>query len=142
SGDLSDAASRLRKVMEETDDRELALVARLRLARVQIAQEKPDDAIATLNAVADPGAFAARFHEVRGDALYAKSDKAGALKEYLAARAGTGIGSVDAELLELKINDLEGEGITPAGDSAPSAAGGAAPTESAPKATDSATPSE
>lgn len=129
AGDFSDAAARLTKVMQESDDRELALVARLRLARLQIAQQKPDEAIATLNGVPDPGAFAPRFHEVRGDALYAKGDKAGALKEYLAARAGTSIGSVDAQLLELKINDLEGEGTASPDESAPKATGDSAPTE-------------
>ncbi len=69
-------------------DEELALVARLRLARVQLAQNKPDDALATLNG-GKAGAFEARFHDARGDVLFAKGDKAGALKEYEAARAGT-----------------------------------------------------
>ena len=35
----------------------------------------------------EPGEFAPRFAEVRGDVLLAKGDKAGALREYLAARA-------------------------------------------------------
>jgi predicted negative regulator of RcsB-dependent stress response len=100
---LPDAATRLSRVMDSSHDAELKLLARLRLARVQLAQDKPDTAIATLAAV-DPGAFAGRYAEVRGDALLAKGDRAGALKAYLAARNGGD--SVDGQLLQLKIDDL------------------------------------
>ncbi len=56
----------------------------------------------------DPGAFATRLADVRGDVLLAKGDRAGALREYLAARADDNKGRVDAELLDLKIRDLGG----------------------------------
>ena len=39
-------------------------------------------ALATLKGAADPGAYAPRFAEVRGDALLAKNDRDGALKAY------------------------------------------------------------
>jgi predicted negative regulator of RcsB-dependent stress response len=83
----------------------LALVARERLARVQIAQNAPEAALATLAAV-DPGSFAPRYHEVRADAFEAKKDFPAALKEYRAARAADGSGIVDPESLDLKIGDL------------------------------------
>src|SRR2546430_6084555 len=109
-GELDRAAGELAAVAENSKDRDLALVARLRLARVQIAQGKADGALATLNA-AQPGAFAAPYHEVRGDAYYAKGDKTAALKEYRGAQTGgaqtggaqTGAGD---SLLTLKIADL------------------------------------
>ena len=104
SGQLERAAAELGGVAEHSRDRDLALVARLRLARVQIAQGKPEAALATLGTSADTGAFAARYHEVRGDAYYAKGDKAAALAEYRNAQsAGEG---TDAALLGLKIADL------------------------------------
>ena len=53
--------------MDNSKDTELRHIARLRLARVLIDQGKPDDALKTLSDA--PGAFAARYHEVRGDAL-------------------------------------------------------------------------
>jgi predicted negative regulator of RcsB-dependent stress response len=106
ANDLPKADSLLRGVMERTKDDQLALVARMRLARVQLAQNKPDDALATLNG-APAGAFEARFHEVRGDVLFAKGDKPGALKEYLAALASADARSVDTQSLQLKINDLK-----------------------------------
>ncbi len=99
--------------MDRTKDDQLALVARLRLARVQLAQNKPDDALTTLNAK-PAGAFGARFHEARGDILFAKGDKAGALKEYELAQTGTESRSVDAESLTLKINDLKTDAPAPA----------------------------
>jgi predicted negative regulator of RcsB-dependent stress response len=91
--------------MDATPDRALALIARERLARIEIAQKSPDAALATLAAV-DPGSFASRYHEVRGDAFEAKKDYASALKEYRAARAADTAGSVDPERLDLKIGDL------------------------------------
>jgi predicted negative regulator of RcsB-dependent stress response len=101
---LEQAAVRLKHVQDTSPDHELALVARLRLARVQLGQHLPDAALATLNAV-DPGAFAARYAAVRGDALLAKGDREGALREYRAARA-SGANTVDTGLLDLKISDL------------------------------------
>jgi predicted negative regulator of RcsB-dependent stress response len=104
--ELDKANTELQAVIQHSKDPHLVLLARLRLARVQIAQRKPDDALATLNGV-EPGAFASRFHEVRGDANYAKGDKAGALTEYRAARGmDMGSGVTDTSLLDLKISDL------------------------------------
>ena len=101
---LDQAASRLAQVMNTSKDSELALIARLRLARVQLAQNKPDEALKTLNAV-EPGAFAARYSQVRGDVLLAKGDREGALKEYRAARSNAG-DTLDTGLLDLKIDEL------------------------------------
>jgi predicted negative regulator of RcsB-dependent stress response len=104
SNRLDKAASALEAV-SHSKDKQLALLARLRLARVQISQQKPDDALATLNGV-DPGAFAAQFHEIRGDADLAKGDKAGALSEYRVARSMDTGGGGGNSLLDLKISDL------------------------------------
>lgn len=111
--ELSEAAARLERVMKETDDEELALLARLRLARVQLAQGEPDAALATLEGV-EAGAFAPRYHEVRGDAHLAKGDEAAALAAYRTARAGDVAAVVDTALLDLKINDLAGAVEEPA----------------------------
>jgi predicted negative regulator of RcsB-dependent stress response len=107
ANELDKAATELQAVSQHSKDKQLALVARVRLARVQIAQQKPDDALQTLDGV-DPGAFIALFHEVRGDAEFAKGNKPAALTEYRAARAAdeTGGGGGDTSLLDLKISDL------------------------------------
>ena len=120
ANELQSAASSLTTVMNGSHDPELAQIARVRLARVQISEGHSDEALATL-AKPMSGAFAARYHEVRGDALAAKSDSAGALKEYLAARSSAGPTLAENDVLNLKINDL----------SAPTAAATPAPTAAA-----------
>ena len=101
---LERASARLGHVLQTTGDPALALIARLRLARVQLAQGRPEEALKTLDAV-DAGAFAARYAEARGDVLLAQGDREGALRQYRAARAN-GANTVDSGLLDLKINEL------------------------------------
>jgi predicted negative regulator of RcsB-dependent stress response len=107
ANELDKAAASLKSVMDSAPDNELQLIARTRLARVQAAQGKYEDARATLK-VAQPGEFAPRLADARGDVLLAKGDRAGALREYLAARSGEADGRIDTELLDLKIRDLGG----------------------------------
>lgn len=105
--ELDKAAAGLKSVMEGAKDKELGMIARVRLARVQAAQSKYDDALATLS-VEEPGEFSTRLAETRGDVLLAKGDRSGALREYLAARTGDNKGRIDTDLLDLKIRDLGG----------------------------------
>jgi predicted negative regulator of RcsB-dependent stress response len=84
--DYDEAARHLRTVVDGSRDAELRQIARMRLARVLIEQSKPDEALALLDP-STAGAFAAQFHDVRGDALSAKGDAAGARREYDAALA-------------------------------------------------------
>ena len=130
---LDHAASELAAVAEHSKDYDLALVARQRLARVQIAQGKPDSALATLGDVADVGAFAARYHEVRGDAYYAKGDKVAALREYRSAQT-VGAEGTDTALLQLKIADLDAGAPTTARSAPTAAAATPAPAASTPGA--------
>ena len=109
SGDLDAAAKTLKQVMDSTRDPDLALVARLRLARVQLAKGSYDDALATLAAVENP-AVAARVAELRGDVMVARGQSADALLAYREAQSATeqgrADGLVDQELLRLKIDEL------------------------------------
>ena len=107
ANELDKAAAGLKSVMDNAKDDELKMVARLRLARVQSALGKHDEALATLK-VDDPGEFAPRLADTRGDVLLAKGDRDGALREYLAARGTENNGRLDFELLDLKIRDLGG----------------------------------
>jgi predicted negative regulator of RcsB-dependent stress response len=104
-GQLDKAVVPLTHVMNESKDTELRQIARLRLARILTDQGKADQAIKTLPEPA-PAAFAARYHEVRGDAYLAQKDTSHAAAEYQAALAAADTGVVDASLLELKIQDL------------------------------------
>jgi predicted negative regulator of RcsB-dependent stress response len=107
TGQPERAVAYLTVVIEHSHDPELVLVARVRLARVQLAQARPDAALTTLGTT-DQGAFEGRFAEVRGDAYFAKGDKAAALREYRAARQAIGPAQAANDLLDLKINDLAG----------------------------------
>jgi predicted negative regulator of RcsB-dependent stress response len=104
TGKPADAVAPLTQVMNNSKDTELKQIARLRLARILIDQGKPDDAIKTL-AQGTPGSFAGRYHEVHGDALYAKKDIPGAVAEYNQALSSSD-GGADAALLQLKLADL------------------------------------
>jgi predicted negative regulator of RcsB-dependent stress response len=121
-GQLDRAADQLRAVMEHSPDSILRLIARLRLARVQIAQHQAADALATLNG-ARPGALGWQYEEARGDAYYATGDKAAALAQYRLARAHQGNDETSSSLLDLKISDLAADAAPPAG----SASGASAP---------------
>ena len=110
NGDFAPAETRLAGVARDSDDPELRLIARLRLARVQLAAGKHDEALATLEAARQPAAEA-RIEELRGDVLLARGDAAGALAAYRKAEASVATpaiddGLVDAELLGLKIDEL------------------------------------
>lgn len=110
--ELGRAADELQEVMQHSRDPILRLVARQRLARVQIAQHQPSKALATLNG-ADPGAMAPLYEVARGDAYYAMGDKSAALAQYRLARASDTGGQTDTALLDLKISDLAADVATP-----------------------------
>ena len=105
TGKLGDAAGMLEDVVKHSRDEDLAMVARLRLARVERADGKPDAALATL-AAAPAGATTPAFADVRGDVLLDKGDTAGALAAWREALAAKSAG-VNRELVELKIASVE-----------------------------------
>ena len=105
-GRLAAADAELRHVVDTSKDHELAKIARLRLARVLIAEGKPDQALATLGAPKQGGAFESLYDEARGDALVAKHDPAGAIGAYQRALAIADPRYGDNALLTLKIADL------------------------------------
>jgi predicted negative regulator of RcsB-dependent stress response len=109
SGDLADAAERLARVADGAEDPDLRLVAKLRLARVELAQGRYDAALETLGGVESPE-IEARVLELEGDVQLAKGDKAAALESWREAQAAAAAPDarpiVDAELLRLKIDEL------------------------------------
>jgi predicted negative regulator of RcsB-dependent stress response len=114
SGNLAGAESRLAKAAAESKDPDLRIVARLRLARVQLAEGRYDDALASLDAVATP-AVDPRVLELRGDVKLAQGEKAAALGLWRQAEAAVKVepasgAQVDMELLSLKIDELGAAG--------------------------------
>jgi predicted negative regulator of RcsB-dependent stress response len=108
-----EAAELLKRVADGSRDAELRLVAQTRLARVLLEQGKHDEALALLD-VAKAGAFAGLVHDIRGDALAAKGDVAGAHKEYESALAAAkGEAGVDQAFIELKRDALPQSAAAP-----------------------------
>ena len=103
-GQVRAAIDDLRFVMENTSDLELALIARIRLARVLAQDEAYAEALAMLDVA--PGSFAARYNEVRGDIHAALGDTEGARAAYNAALNIQEAGLVDRNLVQMKLDDL------------------------------------
>lgn len=104
-GHEADAITPLTKVMNDSKDTELRQIARLRIARILIDEGKSDEAISLLSQ-GTPGTFAGAYHDVKGDALLAKKDQAGAIHEYQTALEAGNAAGADTALLELKLADL------------------------------------
>ncbi|MCG8475568.1 MAG: tetratricopeptide repeat protein, partial [Cytophagales bacterium] len=66
SGDLAGAREQLEWVLQQKPNRELAIITRMRLARVILAQpgETGQEALDILNQIDQPGAFKASYEEV------------------------------------------------------------------------------
>ena len=119
-GQLDAAAGHLQAVVDGTRDPQLERVARIRLARVWLAAGQEQRALDTLD-LSRAGAFQARFHEIRGDALVSQGDSQAALEEYQLALQGAADGIVNGQNVQLKIDAL---GL-PAPDAGTEAAGDA-----------------
>lgn len=102
-GRLEAAATRLQSVLTSTRDTELAVVARMRLARVQASLGKYDDALKTLGDNKGPA-----FDDLRGDVLFQKGDRAAAVTAWNAVLALPEQRGVDRQIIELKINAAGG----------------------------------
>jgi predicted negative regulator of RcsB-dependent stress response len=101
NGDLDAAATALGDALN--GPQEIAAVARLRLARIRIAQDRGSDAVALLaNA---PGQYKALFDEVRGDA-YAAMGQATEAKDAYAAALDSEAGAVDRNFVQMKLDAL------------------------------------
>jgi predicted negative regulator of RcsB-dependent stress response len=87
-------------------DTGLQKIARLRLARVLWQQDKPQDALAQLEAK-DDDAFASLYQELRGDILLSQNDRAAARQAYEKALA-LDPAPASREFLQRKLDDLAG----------------------------------
>lgn len=105
-GDLTVAEQELNWVLAQKPAAEIAVLARLRLARVLHAAGKHDEAMAQLH---DGGSYAFAYEQVRGDILQAKGDITGAREAYTRSQelAAALKSPMSDPLLDLKLRDLE-----------------------------------
>lgn len=104
-GELDAAAAHLQWAMANTRQDQLQHTARLRLARVLIAAGKPDE-VDNLLAKARPGAYAAAYAEVSGDAAVARGDLAAAREAYQRAMSTAGDDQQFSNAVRLKLDDI------------------------------------
>ncbi|KZN41432.1 YfgM family protein [Pseudoalteromonas luteoviolacea] len=103
AGELEQAASKLTFIADNVKSPELKATALLRLARVQLAQSKHDDALATLGK-SIPASFAAQVAEIKGDVYLSKGDQVKAREQY--QKAIDADGANNNALLQIKLDDL------------------------------------
>lgn len=95
----------LEAVVASSRDEGLVNIARLRLARVLAYDEQFDRALEVLN-VDDAGAFEPGFSEIRGDVHAATGNVEAAISAYTDALLGARNGTVNSDIVQLKLNDL------------------------------------
>jgi predicted negative regulator of RcsB-dependent stress response len=102
-GNNAAAEESLRWVLKSSKQADVKNVARLRLARLLLANNKVDEAQAIVNTEMSD-AYASLLNEIRGDIFVAKGEVEEAKKAYDQAMLSAGGGGI--EYLQLKRNDL------------------------------------
>lgn len=106
-GNLPAAERNLRWIMRRGGTPDLRQVARLRVARLLLAQNESDEALTLLQHV-DDKSYTPAIDELRGDILAAQGKAAAARLAYQdAIKALPGL-NIMQPLLEMKLNDLAG----------------------------------
>jgi predicted negative regulator of RcsB-dependent stress response len=108
AGDLTSAQAQLQWVLDHSRENGMKQLASLRLAALLIEQKKPADAIKLLDAPHDE-AFAARFADLKGDALMQQNQPAQARASYTIALEKLDAQSPFRKYIEVKLDALGGE---------------------------------
>jgi len=103
SGDLAAAAENLRWAIDHSSQESVQDIARIRLARVLVADNKLDEAAAIINRGL-PKSYSSLVNEIRGDIFLEKGETEQAKQAYDRALKPIDAGSV--EYLQMKRNDL------------------------------------
>ncbi|WP_159989586.1 YfgM family protein [Pantoea sp. SoEX] len=99
---LDKATSTLRTSLKYNSDINFKSLIMLRLARIQIEQNKLDEAIKTLDNITDDS-WTSIIADVRGEALFSKGEKQKAREEWKKS-AKTSISPIQDRIINMKIN--------------------------------------
>ncbi len=99
------AEQQLQTVVAKGDDQAIKQIARVRLARLLLAEKQPQQALTILQTVNAPS-FLPLIEEVRGDIYLAMGNKTQARTEYSQAMTKLSAAGMGRKLLEMKLNDL------------------------------------
>ena len=103
--DLDTAEAQLRQALKQSEDDSLAHVIRIRLIRVLISQDKPDEA-GNLIDRQEQGAFASSYDELMGDISALQGDIEAARNSYQQSVNKTRAEGRDVSTIELKLNNI------------------------------------
>ena len=107
AGQTSEAMTALQRAIDTAPDQAIVHLAALRLARLQFAENRIDDAARTLDEYDVSPAFAGEFAAVRGDIAVARGDLDAARAAYQRAIES---GSSLSQLIRLKLDNLPAAG--------------------------------
>jgi predicted negative regulator of RcsB-dependent stress response len=102
--DYAGAEKQLLSAQSKVQDGDLASLISFRLARIQLQENKVDDALKTLDGLKGAG-WEAMQQSVRGDALLLKGDAKGAKEAYSKALTSN-VSSTLQSILQIKLNNL------------------------------------
>lgn len=104
-GEIETARAELERLLEGSADAHTVRLARLRLARIELADGAFERAAQLLD-TQDTGSFAPLYAELRGDLAAARGDTAAAEAAYREALAATADGVADRALIRIKLDNL------------------------------------
>ncbi|HXW65801.1 MAG TPA: tetratricopeptide repeat protein [Burkholderiaceae bacterium] len=107
AGDNAAAKAQLHWVIDHSDNKELAALARVRLAGILLDEKAYDEGLALLDAKA-PKAMAFEFSDRRGDLLFAQGKTAQARSAYAQALEEAGTQNPLRALIQAKLDAIAG----------------------------------
>ncbi len=108
AGNTEAAIKHLQTVMDETGEAALKQIARVRLARLLLDSDKPDEALAMLEA-GKPGKFSVAYQELKGDIYIRLGRKDDAHAAYQTALAAVKTNIKEGSLLQLKFDNSKSQ---------------------------------
>jgi predicted negative regulator of RcsB-dependent stress response len=106
AGNLASALQHLQWVLDNTRQDEFRHLARLRMARVLLADNRPEEALAMLESVKNQGKFSASYEELKGDTYIRLGNLEKAKNAYQTALAEMDDSLRDNSFLQMKIDDI------------------------------------
>ena len=105
SSNFESAEAHLKSILNDSTRDEFKHIARLRLVRVLMANNKLEDAIKLITSV-NTGQFFTHYEELRGDILVKQGNKKEAAQAYQNALSNTLNSEESESMLQMKLDDL------------------------------------
>ena len=99
------AINHLQWILENENEQALSHIARLRIARLLLAQNKPLQSLEILN-VGNPGKFISSYEELRGDSYLMQGNTEAAKKSYEQALINQKTSANEQSIIQMKLDDM------------------------------------